>query len=112
YALTQEAFCGVLAAVELDDTTGAEFLERIVAFANDDCWGTLSCMLLIDEGTARREATLLDSVVERLRYGGICINSWAGLQYALAPPTWGAFPGHPNTDIQSGTGVVHNTFLI
>jgi hypothetical protein len=32
--------------------------------------------------------------------------------YALASPTWGAFPGHPNTDIQSGAGVVHNTFML
>ena len=112
YALTNEAFCGVLAEVELEATTAAEFLERAVQFANDDCWGTLSCMLMIDEATARRESKLLDSVVERLRYGGVCINSWAGLLYALASPTWGAFPGHPNTDIQSGTGVVHNTFLL
>jgi acyl-CoA reductase-like NAD-dependent aldehyde dehydrogenase len=112
YALTQEAFCGVLAEVELEATTAAEFLERAVKFANDDCWGTLSCMLIIDEATARRESQLLDSAIEQLRYGGVCINSWAGLLYALASPTWGAFPGHPNTDIQSGTGVVHNTFLL
>ena len=25
--------------------------------------------------------------------------------------TWGAYPGHPLKDIQSGQGVVHNTFL-
>jgi acyl-CoA reductase-like NAD-dependent aldehyde dehydrogenase len=112
YALTQEAFCGVLAEVELEATTAAQFLERAVAFANDDCWGTLSCMLIIDEATARREAALLDVAIERLRYGGVCINAWAGLQYGLTTPTWGAFPGHPNTDIQSGAGVVHNTFLI
>jgi acyl-CoA reductase-like NAD-dependent aldehyde dehydrogenase len=112
YALTNEAFCGVLAEVELEATSASEFLERAVQFANDDCWGTLSCMLIIDEATARRESKLLDSVIERLRYGGVCINSWAGLLYALASPTWGAFPGHPNTDIQSGTGVVHNTFML
>ena len=29
----------------------------------------------------------------------------------MASPTWGAFPGHTPTDIQSGIGVVHNTFL-
>lgn len=112
YALTQEAFCGVLAEVELEATTAAEFLERAVSFANDDCWGTLSCMVIIDEATARRESKLLDSAVERLRYGGVCINAWAGLLYGLASPTWGAFPGHPKTDIQSGTGVVHNTFMV
>jgi acyl-CoA reductase-like NAD-dependent aldehyde dehydrogenase len=112
YALTQEAFCGVLAEVEIEATTAAEFLDEAVKFANDDCWGTLSCMILIDEATARREADALDRAVEQLRYGSVCINAWAGVMYGLASPTWGAFPGHPNTDIQSGTGVVHNTFLL
>jgi acyl-CoA reductase-like NAD-dependent aldehyde dehydrogenase len=112
YALTNEAFCGVLAEVELDASDAREFLERAVAFANDDCWGTLSCMLLIDNATARTHSAELDRAVERLRYGSVCINAWAGLMYALASPPWGAFPGHPSTDIQSGQGVVHNTFLL
>jgi len=111
YALTQEAFCGVLAQVELDATGAEDFLEVAVPFANDDCWGTLSCMVLIDERTRRTHAGALDRAIEQLRYGGIGINAWAGLIYALVSPTWGAFPGHPNTDIQSGAGVVHNAFL-
>jgi len=75
-------------------------------------WGTLSCMVLIDEPTQRRYADAFDRAIERLRYGGIGINAWAGIIYALVSPTWGAFPGHPNTDIQSGSGVVHNAFLL
>jgi hypothetical protein len=31
--------------------------------------------------------------------------------YGLVSPTWGAYPGHTPEDIQSGTGVVHNTWL-
>lgn len=112
YALTQEAFCGVLAETAIEATTAAEFLDRGVTFANDSCWGTLSCMLLIDDDTARKEAAAFDAAIERLRYGGVCINAWAGVLYGLASPTWGAFPGHANTDIQSGAGVVHNTFLL
>ena len=27
---------------------------------------------------------------------------WAGLIYGLVVTTWGAFPGHPSEDIQSG----------
>jgi hypothetical protein len=68
-------------------------------------------MILIDEATQRSAAQEFDSALERLRYGGIAINAWAGLNYGLVSPTWGAFPGHPNTDIRSGIGVVHNTFL-
>jgi hypothetical protein len=111
YALTNEAFCGVLAEVDLDVSTPEEFLEAAVTFANDNCWGTLSCMVMIDEAAQRRHAAALDRAIERLRYGGIGINVWAGMIYGLCSPTWGAFPGHPNTDIQSGSGVVHNTFL-
>jgi acyl-CoA reductase-like NAD-dependent aldehyde dehydrogenase len=111
YALSTEAFCGVLAQVELDATTAPEFLSAAVEFANERCWGTLSCMILIDEATQRAHADEFDSALERLRYGGIAINAWAGFIYGLVSPTWGAFPGHPNTDIQSGVGVVHNTFM-
>jgi aldehyde dehydrogenase (NAD(P)+) len=33
------------------------------------------------------------------------------MSYALAATTWGAFPGHPITDIQSGSGAVGNAYL-
>ena len=39
------------------------------------------------------------------------MNAWAAVIYALSVTTWGAFPGHPLTDIRSGRGVVHNTYL-
>ena len=42
---------------------------------------------------------------------GVMAAGVAGMLYALCTPTWGAFPGHPPTDIQSGAGVVHNTLL-
>ena len=32
--------------------------------------------------------------------------------FLLAQAPWGAHPGHPPEDIQSGNGVVHNTFLL
>ena len=34
-----------------------------------------------------------------------------GAIYGLVSPTWGAYPGHTPEDIQSGSGVVHNTWL-
>ena len=39
------------------------------------------------------------------------MNCFGGLIYALVVTTWGAFPGHPLTDIRSGRGVVHNSYL-
>jgi acyl-CoA reductase-like NAD-dependent aldehyde dehydrogenase len=112
YALSNEAFCGVLAVVELEATDAAQFLDAAVSFANDKCWGTLSCMLIIDPKTEKAHAAQLDRAVEQLRYGGIAINLWAGMIYGLVSPTWGAFPGHPPSDIQSGAGVVHNSFML
>jgi acyl-CoA reductase-like NAD-dependent aldehyde dehydrogenase len=112
YALSNEAFCGVLAEVELEATSASEFLTAAVDFANDKCWGTLSCMLIIDPASERDNAAQLDRSIEQLRYGGIAINLWAGMIYGLVTPTWGAFPGHPSTDIQSGAGVVHNSLML
>jgi len=111
YALTHEAFCGVLAEVAIDADRADDFLERAVKFANEDCWGTLSCTLIIDEASQRQHAQALDRAVEELRYGGIAINVWAGMLYAVSNTTWGAFPGHSPEDIQSGVGVVHNALL-
>jgi len=111
YALTNEAFCGVLAEVALDASTPEQFLDAAVRFANDDCWGTLSCMIIIDEASQKKHAEIFDRAIEQLRYGGIGINAFSGMIYASVTPTWGAFPGHLPTDIQSGSGVVHNALL-
>ncbi len=112
YALTNEAFCGVLAETALDAGDARDFLAKAVDFANDACWGTLSCTLLIDGATAKRHPEELDAAVAGLRYGGVGVNAWPGAIYGLVSPTWGAFPGHPPEDIQSGSGVVHNAFLL
>lgn len=111
YALTNEAFCGVLAQVRLPASDPRAFLEAMVEFGNEACWGTLSCMILVHPKTQKEYAAELDSAISRLRYGGIAVNAWAGVLYALVSPTWGAFPGHTLEDIRSGRGVVHNTFL-
>jgi hypothetical protein len=111
YALTQEAFCGVLAEVTLDATTPVEFLEKAVAFANDKCWGTLSCGVLVHPATEEDHKAEVDRAIADLRYGGIGINCWPAMVYGLVSTTWGAYPGHTPEDIQSGVGVVHNSYL-
>jgi acyl-CoA reductase-like NAD-dependent aldehyde dehydrogenase len=112
YALRNEAFCGVLAIVELDASSPADFLARAVPFANDVCWGTLSCSVLVDPRTQKALGPALEQALADLRFGGIGLNVWPGVIYGLVVTTWGAFPGHTPDDIQSGTGVVHNTFLL
>lgn len=126
YALENEAFCGVVAEVTLDlaeneggmlrerDHGGPSvrrFLDRAVKLANERCWGTLSCCILVHPSTEDDHHEDVARAVADLRYGGIGINAWPGVIYGLVSPSWGAFPGHSADDIQSGTGVVHNAFL-
>ena len=128
YALTNEAFCGIVAEVTLDLAENEEgilrerghggpsakrFLEEAVKFANERCWGTLSCCLLVHPVIEEEEqgAAEVTKAVAALRYGGIGINVWPGVIYGLVTPSWGAYPGHRAEDIQSGTGVVHNAYM-
>lgn len=111
YALRTEAFCGLLAEVSLPTTDARTFLDQAVTFANEAIWGSLSCVMLIDPRTQKSLSVELDRAIADLRYGGIGINIWSGMIYYLGSTTWGAFPGQPLTDIGSGRGVVHNTYL-
>lgn len=111
YALTTEAFCGVLAEVSLDASNAAAFLQQAVDFANETLWGTLSCVMLIDPATQRQNAEAVDGAIAQLRYGNIGVNAWTGMNFLLSALTWGAFPGNPLSDIGSGRGIVHNAYL-
>ncbi len=111
YALTNEAFCGVLAEVELDASDAKTFLEKALHFGNEVMWGSLSCMMLVHPTTEKENLEAVEKTIAELRYGGIGYNVWAGVIYGLVVTTWGAYPGHPLEDIQSGRGVVHNAYF-
>ena len=110
---TTEAFCSLFAETTLATTDAVEFLDRAVAFVNERLWGTLNATILIHPASLKDPAVsaALECAVANLRYGTIGINYWAGAGFALAVTTWGAFPGHSINNIQSGTGVVHNTLM-
>jgi len=110
-----EAFCGVLGEVALEtDRSVPAFIDAAVDFCNERLWGTLAASILIHpcslEDPEVRAA--LDRALERLRYGTIVVNHWPGAAYAFMSTPWGAYPGSAPEDIQSGTGVVHNTYLL
>jgi acyl-CoA reductase-like NAD-dependent aldehyde dehydrogenase len=111
YALSEEAFCGVLAEVSLAGADAPSFLEQAVAFANQQVWGNLSCTVLIDPATQNQYSDQLETAIAALRYGVIGINVWSGAMFLPPALAWGAFPGNPAQEIQSGQGVVHNTYL-
>jgi hypothetical protein len=111
YALSTEAFCGVLAETSLDADDEGAFIDEALRFCNDDMWGTLSCMVLVHPATEKAHPQKVERLIAELRYGGVAVNGWAGALFGLCVTTWGAFPGHPLDNIESGRGVVHNTFL-
>ena len=95
-----------------DTRASGDFLEAAVDAANHRLRGTLGANIVIHPRTRRSLGSEFETLVAGLRYGSIGINSWSGVAFLLPHATWGAFPGHPLDDVQSGRGVVHNALLI
>jgi acyl-CoA reductase-like NAD-dependent aldehyde dehydrogenase len=110
---TVEAFCGLCAETPLAADSPAAFVDAAVEFCNDALWGTLSATVLAHPGSLADGAVgpAVARAVADLRYGAIGLNIWHGTAFALGSTTWGAYPGHPATDIGSGTGVVGNAYM-
>jgi acyl-CoA reductase-like NAD-dependent aldehyde dehydrogenase len=114
-AFTTEAFCGVFGEVALDAPRSVpEFLDRAVEFCNSTLWGTLSASIIVHPRTMADPAAraAVERAIDRLDYGSVVINHWSAAPYAMVSPPWGAAPGSTPQDIQSGTGVVHNTYML
>ena len=109
----REAFCGVMGEVALTAVSPTDFIDQALKFANKRVWGSLNTTVIVHPKTLRDNQVrgAFDSAIEDLQFGTVAINHWAALNYALVSTTWGAFPGHPPHDVQSGTGVVHNTYM-
>jgi acyl-CoA reductase-like NAD-dependent aldehyde dehydrogenase len=110
---TTEAFCGLFAETAIAAGGIPEYLERAVAFANDSLWGTLNATLIVPPAALAdpEVAAAVERAIADLRYGTVSVNHWAAIGYGLVVTPWGAYPGHTAQDIQSGTGVVHNTLM-
>jgi acyl-CoA reductase-like NAD-dependent aldehyde dehydrogenase len=106
-----ECFVPFLAQTALPGADAAEFLRNAVRFCNETLWGTLSAGVIVHPETERALGPSFEDAVAELRYGTVSINQWTALSYVLGSPSWGGFPGHVPTDIQSGIGTVHNTFM-
>ena len=111
YALTEEAFCGILAQVSIKAASATDFLTKAVDFVNDRVWGTLSCTVLIDPSTQKQYHQEFDTAIAKLKYGAIGVNIWSGMIFYFGSTTWGAYPGNTPANIGSGNGFVHNSYL-
>jgi aldehyde dehydrogenase (NAD(P)+) len=110
-AFVNEAFCGVLACVQLPGDFET-YLRDAVAFANTRLHGTLGANVIVHPATLRERGALIDDAIAELRYGCVGVNAWTGVGYFVNETPWGAYPGHTLDDIQSGIGVVHNSYLL
>jgi hypothetical protein len=110
-----EAFCGVMSEVGLDAPRSVpEYLDAAVRYCNETLWGTLAVTIIVHPRSLADPmvADAVERAVADLRYGTVAINQWSGVSFALMTTPWGAYPGSDPTDIQSGRGFVHNTFLL
>lgn len=108
-----ESWCGQISEVALSASSVVDYIDKAVDFCNQRVWGTLNVSIFVHPKSMKDPAVAnaVERAIADLRYGSIAVNHWAGLNYALVTPTWGAFPGHPAEDIRSGRDVVHNTYL-
>ena len=108
----EESFVCVCAETTLDESSPEAFVDASVEFVNDRLFGTLCATLTLPNNFQRQHRATLDQAIQRLCYGSVCINQWAGVVYGTMTPPWGAYPGATIADPQSGIGSVHNTFRI
>jgi hypothetical protein len=108
-AFTTEYFAPVLAVTSL---AGDDFLAAAVAFANERLYGTLTANLIGTPASLRALGPRLEELIAELHYGTIGINVWTGVGFLTPRASWGAFPGHPLTNVESGRGIVHNALLL
>ncbi|MGK2318415.1 aldehyde dehydrogenase family protein [Gordonia rhizosphera NBRC 16068] len=109
--LRTEYFGPVLGVLELPGS-GAEFLTTATDAANDHFLGTLGANVIAHPSSIAELGADFETMIADLRYGTIAVNAWTAVGFLTAAATWGAFGGHTLDDIQSGTGVVHNAFLL
>lgn len=109
---TNEIFAPALSTHEIAETDAEAYLRAAIQYANNELYGTLGGNILIHPDTIKQIGRdRFEQIIAGFRYGTIAINAWTGLGFLLTACPWGAFPGHTLTDVQSGIGFAHNTFM-
>ncbi len=112
---TTEPFCPIMGEVGLDTRRSVpDFLDAAVEFCNSTLWGTLAVSIIVHPRSLMDAgiSVALERAIDNLNYGTVTVNEFPGLTFGLGSAPWGAAPGSTPDDIQSGTGFVHNTYLI
>jgi len=111
---SNEPFCSVLSETNLNATNTIEFLDKAVDFVNNKLWGTLTANLIVHPKSMKdpKIAEAVERAITRLKYGVVTINGFNGMDFASMTAPWGAHQSSTPTDIQSGTGWVHNSVML
>ena len=110
-----EPFCPFLAETSLEAPDAAGFVDRAVEFVNERLWGTLSATLLVHPASMRDPVVraAVERAVDRLRYGTVGVNVWAGIGWTLQVAPWGGYPGGTLASPGSGLGgFAHNPLML
>ena len=107
----KELFSPVLAQTSLPGRDTADFLRNAVRFCNEKLYGTLGATVIIHPKTMKQLGSDFEAALTDLHYGAIGVNIWNAAAFLLVQATWGAFPGSTTADIQSGFGIVGNSFM-
>jgi acyl-CoA reductase-like NAD-dependent aldehyde dehydrogenase len=110
--ISTEVFASALGVVRLPGATTAEFLRHAVDFADGTLPGTLGATLIVHPSTEKSDRIAVRAAIAGLRNGTIGVNTWSAFGFLLGYTPWGAYPGHTRQDIGSGTGFVHNAFML
>ena len=114
--LSREAFCPVISEIPLarssndennGDRAAMDFLQSATKFAEDNCFGSLTCNILIPDNVVKKNAKEFDSIVAGLPFGIVGVNLFPAFAHSIPQLVWGAPPGHS----QSGHGFIGNAGL-
>jgi aldehyde dehydrogenase (NAD(P)+) len=111
YCFNTEFFGAIYAQISLPGKDTSDYLRNAVQFCNEKLQGTLGATIILHPTMMKKLRPILDEEIANLRYGSVGINVWNAGAYLLAQSTWGAYPGHTYGDIQSGMGIVRNSFF-
>jgi len=106
-----EIWGGSIIFKTISSNTVPEYIKKATEFCNNNLWGNLGCTVIIKPKTEKKYSKSFKSMLDELKYGTIGINEWCALGFAIPSLPWGGYPGNKDSDIQSGQGYVHNTYL-
>jgi acyl-CoA reductase-like NAD-dependent aldehyde dehydrogenase len=110
--ITDEVFASALGIVRLGGAAPEQYLRSAVAYCNDTLPGTLGATVLVHPKTEAAHRAAVHAAIAELRYGTLGVNCWSAFGFLLGYAPWGAYPGHTRQGIGSGTGFVHNAFML